>query len=225
MIEIIGSWILFSGKQKRINRTRFRVFSTLVVLSALLFGGLFSQNTKAEPPQTMESVLDSGLGSMNVDEMRKGATQGHAAAQTWLGAMYEYGKGVPQDYSQAAFWYRKAADQGYAPAQIYLGTMYATGKGMPQDFSQSTAWFRKAAEQGDAEAQTKLGISYSMGYGVPQDYSQAYMWVNLSASTGFKDGIIVRNMIMKKMTPSQIEEGQKLTREWIAQHPQVHITQ
>jgi TPR repeat protein len=26
--------------------------------------------------------------------------------------MYEYGRGVPQDYTQAMRWYRQAADQG-----------------------------------------------------------------------------------------------------------------
>ena len=31
-----------------------------------------------------------------------------------LGTMYYNGQGVPQDYAQAAYWYRKAADQGDA---------------------------------------------------------------------------------------------------------------
>jgi len=32
-------------------------------------------------------------------------------AQTILGAIYRYGKDVPQDYQLAANWYRKAAEQ------------------------------------------------------------------------------------------------------------------
>ena len=43
-----------------------------------------------------------------------GADQGDAGAQVNLGVMYDHGKGVPQDYAQAAAWYRKAADQGDA---------------------------------------------------------------------------------------------------------------
>jgi TPR repeat protein len=46
--------------------------------------------------------------------------QGHADAQNNLGTCYYNGQGVPQDYAQAAGWYRKAADQGFALAQRKL---------------------------------------------------------------------------------------------------------
>jgi len=52
------------------------------------------------------------------------AEQGDASAQFSLGAMYEKGKGVPQDYKTAVKWYRLAAEQGYASAQSILGWMY-----------------------------------------------------------------------------------------------------
>ena len=42
--------------------------------------------------------------------------------------MYDKGRGVPQDYSQAVKWYRKAAKQGDASAQYNLVVMYAKGK-------------------------------------------------------------------------------------------------
>jgi TPR repeat protein len=34
--------------------------------------------------------------------------------------MYEKGKGVSRDYSEAAKWYRQAADQGHSDAKIRL---------------------------------------------------------------------------------------------------------
>ena len=43
---------------------------------------------------------------------------------------YWYGRGVPQDYVQAADWYRKAAEQDAAEAQYRLGQMLAIGQGM-----------------------------------------------------------------------------------------------
>ena len=52
------------------------------------------------------------------------AEQGLAATQHKLGVMYETGKGVPVDDTQAATWYRKAADQGHPSAQFSLGLMY-----------------------------------------------------------------------------------------------------
>jgi TPR repeat protein len=56
------------------------------------------------------------------------------SAQFNLGQRYEYGIGIPQDYAQAAAYYRKAADRGYAAAQQYLGFLYESGKGVPQDY-------------------------------------------------------------------------------------------
>ena len=49
------------------------------------------------------------------------AEQGDADAQSLLGAMYNGGLGVPQDYAEAARWFRFAADQGLAIAQYRLG--------------------------------------------------------------------------------------------------------
>jgi tetratricopeptide (TPR) repeat protein len=69
-------------------------------------------------------------------------------AQYNLGNMYYKGKGVQQDYKQAAAWYEKAAEQGDADAQRELGYMYHHGEGVQHDFKQALVWHRKAAEQG-----------------------------------------------------------------------------
>ena len=63
--------------------------------------------------------------------------------------MYNSGQGVPQDYTQAAFWFRKSAEQGNSQAQSNLGVMYYSGQGVPEDYTQASSWFRKATEQGD----------------------------------------------------------------------------
>ncbi len=52
---------------------------------------------------------------------------------------------------------------------------------------------------------------YDNGIGVPQDYLLAHMWFNLSASNGNEDAIEKRNIVEKKMTPSQIEKAQEMT--------------
>ena len=94
-------------------------------------------------------------------------------------ALYERGEalfsadGVPQDYTQAAFWFRKSADQGNAYAQERLGLMYWMGWGVPTDEIEAAAWYRQAADQGIARAQHKLGFFYLNGIGVPKDAAQA----------------------------------------------------
>jgi TPR repeat protein len=49
---------------------------------------------------------------------RLAAEQGNASAQHNLGAMYDKGRGVPQDYAEAAKWFRLAAKQGNAKPRI-----------------------------------------------------------------------------------------------------------
>ena len=73
-----------------------------------------------------------------------------APAQYLLGFMYNQGQGVPQDYAEAAHWYRLAAEQGYARAQFLLGLMYSVGDGVIQDYSTAYMWINIAARNGDS---------------------------------------------------------------------------
>ena len=77
----------------------------------------------------------------DVAALRVIANAGNADAQYLLGLFYVKGLGVPQDYAQAAAWYRKAADQGLADAQSSLGYAYSDGRGVPQDYAQAVAWW------------------------------------------------------------------------------------
>jgi len=60
------------------------------------------------------------------------AEQGDVTAQRLLGGMYRFGWGVPQDYREAAKWYRMGADQGDVVAQFSLAEMYFEGSGYPK---------------------------------------------------------------------------------------------
>jgi tetratricopeptide (TPR) repeat protein len=80
----------------------------------------------------------------------------HPELQLMLGVWYDSGLGVPQDYAEAAVWYRKAAEQGIAAAQHGLAYLYNFGQGVPRDFTEAGRWFRKAADQGDEAARTAL---------------------------------------------------------------------
>ncbi len=133
------------------------------------------------------------------------AEQGDTWSQHDLGEMYRDGEGVPQDYVEAAKWYRRAAEQGNAWAQGNLGWMYFFGYGVPRDNIEANKWIRKAAEkgvphdvlkevwyekaaeQGNARAQFELGRMYYMYYhsvgGVP-DYGKAAKWFQKAAEQG-----------------------------------------
>jgi len=83
--------------------------------------------------------------------------QGDSNAQINLGALYDNGKGVPEDPETAVKCYLLAASQGNRQAQYYLGLMYANGRGVPRDISAAAEWYFKAAQQGFASAQFNLG--------------------------------------------------------------------
>lgn len=55
---------------------------------------------------------------------------------------------------------------------------------------------------------------YILGEGVPQDYVSALRWLNLAAMRGEKGAVEMRDEVAAKITPSQIAEAQRLTREW-----------
>ena len=157
----------------------------------------------------LAGVVGCGPTQSSFEAARELAEQGDADAQAKLGRMYTTGEGVPQDYVEAAKWWRKAAEQGDAHAQYGLGLMYANGHGVPKDDTEALKWYRKAAEQGDAEAQSSLSGMYFFGIGVPQDYVEAYAWTSVAATNGgiaAKEGLPVAKA---KLTPDQLAAAEK----------------
>jgi TPR repeat protein len=113
---------------------------------------------------------------------------------------------------------RSLAEQGNAVAQTALGDRYDEGQGVLQDYVEAVKWYRKAAEQGNADAQDALARMYVQGQGVPKDLVQAHMWFNLAASRFSGEGLNIdaaaRDSLAAEMTPAQIEQAQRLAREW-----------
>ena len=153
-------------------------------------------------------------------QLRTLADKGDFHAQSDLGFMYYTGSGVLKDFVQAVNWYRKAAEQGDSYAQGSLGQMYGNGDGVPKDAVKASSWYRKAAEGGNPSAQNVLSRMYASGDGVLKDFVIAYMWSNLAAAAaprGSAGGEIAkeaRDALEKQMTPAQIAEAQRLSREW-----------
>jgi TPR repeat protein len=149
------------------------------------------------------------------------AELGDRNAQYNIARLYYQGKGVPQDFGEAARWYRRAASRGEPYAQFFLGVMFASGKGMPQDNSAAAFWYRKSADQGAPEAQANLGALYHSGKGVPQDLVEAYKWFDIAASrfppadAKNRDEVVKRReVVAASMTPAEIAEAQNKVREW-----------
>ena len=121
------------------------------------------------------------------EEDFQAAEQGNSQAQFQLAEQYYNAKNIPNNYIEAAKWYRKAAEQGNAEAQKSLGSCYFNGSGVAKDAAEAVKWYRKAAEQEDAEAQKNLGNCYLTGTGVAKDQAEAVKWYRKAAEKGFAD--------------------------------------
>jgi TPR repeat protein len=121
----------------------------------------------------------------------------HADASELLASIYEQGgRGMEQNYSEAAKWYRDAID---APAlkwekssqdwaRLNLGDLYVQGEGVPQDFGEALKLFKPLAGVGDARAQTRMGDLYAEGKGVTQSDIEAVKWYRMAAEQADPSG-------------------------------------
>ena len=160
----------------------------------------------------MEAMIHRNARPENQDigKLRMAAEHGDAKAQLNLGNLYYLGEETPQDYAEAAKWYRLVAEQGDASAQNNLGVMYDEGEGVPQDDREAVKWYRKAAEQGNASAQYNLGVMYDLGEGVPKDWVNAYAWLSLSAAQGKDNAARGKDLLRPRMTAEQVAKARKL---------------
>ena len=114
---------------------------------------------------------------------KQAAEYGNAEAQLEIGKLYLNGKGVTQDYYQAAEWFKKAAEHGLPQAQWFLGECYCNGTGVTIDENQALIWYIKAAEQG-SEWAYYLGNLYKEGNCITKDENQAVIWYKKAAVAG-----------------------------------------
>jgi TPR repeat protein len=106
---------------------------------------LFRMREAEEALQHAAAARQQGEDSEEAQWLRQAAALGEARAQTRIGFLYQVGRGVPQDYTQALYWYRRAAKQGQAEAQYHLGRLYEYGWGVPQSYVRSLYWYWRAA--------------------------------------------------------------------------------
>ncbi len=92
--------------------------------------------------------------------------------------------------------------------QFRLGVMFDQGESVVQNYQEAVKYYRLATAQGHANAQASLGMMYGQGQGIPKDDVRAHMWLDLAASRGNSLAEHGRNLLAKKMSPSQITEAQ-----------------
>ena len=159
-------------------------------------------------------LLATGVSPDSLNQLKSEANRGNVTAQIELGDMYASDSNVPQDFAEAAKWYRKGADQGNALAQCNLGQLYAKGEGVPHDYTEAYRWCQMAADQGLPAAQYMIGLMYHTAKGVPHDLVMARMWYNLAAAQGHEQARRFRDKLAHLMTAGQIAKAEALATKW-----------
>ena len=99
--------------------------------------------------------------------------QKHPEAEFLMGMMYQYGRGVDQDLTKAATWFRRSAEQGNAAAQTNLALLLVSGKVGKPDFKEAVKLLEKASAAGNTTATYNLGLRYAKGEGVEKSATKA----------------------------------------------------
>ncbi|KAA3628859.1 MAG: hypothetical protein DWQ09_06475 [Proteobacteria bacterium] len=146
----------------------------------------------------------------------RAAGNGSTAAQRRLGELYADDGRVARDYVAAARWLRKAAEASDPAAQYRLAKLHLDGQGLPQDYAMAANWLERAARQNWQPAQQELGRIYFSGLGTKPDYVKAHLWWNLAAARGDTLAGNYRDIVARRMSPTQLVEAQRMSREMSA---------
>ena len=138
-------------------------------------------------------------------DYEKAKNAGSAEASRHLGVLYQQGKGVEQNFIEAAKYYLQAVEKGYECAREDFnflfnnndlsgeisnstGDMYYKADGVKQDYVKAFTWYNKAKEKGSAYACYSLGLLYGSGDGVVggRDIVKAAEHYLLAATRGYE---------------------------------------
>lgn len=111
--------------------------------------------------------------TLPIDDLRRRADAGDAAAMEELARRLLQGDGVAKDPAVGAGWMLRAAERGSAQAAFNIGVMYERGFVVDRDSTRAVQWYGKAAEGGLATAQHNLALLLRDGKGAPRDPAKA----------------------------------------------------
>lgn len=132
------------------NSGKLAVIAAVLLLAATL-------PTRADTLSSASAAFSRGDYNRAAQLLLPLADRGNARAQTMVGFMYATGRGLPQSYDAASYWYRLAAEKGDTTAQYLLGLAYDKGQGVPLDEVAAYKWLNLAA----AHAPKRLHDNYA----------------------------------------------------------------
>ncbi len=127
------------------------------------------------------------------------------------------------DYVTAGQELTPLAEQGDDEAQLHLGLLYRDGLGVMPDHREALKWLRRSAEQENVNARIALGSLYADQQGLVQNDVLALLWLNFAVSQGSQEADLLREDLLRRMTPAQIMEAQRLGREYKSEKDYINM--
>ncbi len=196
----------------------------LVVVSIACY---FLFRLKTEAPVSRSSDGTEAVGDRKVvkdcsiisfAEVVSRAKAGEPKWQLALGDAYFEGTWQLKDDAEAIKWIKLASDAGYVPAHVRLGYIYDHVPGTLRDEKLAFSYYYKAAISGHAESQYTIAERFHEAKGVGVNEVAAYAWANLSATNSNRNAAGYRDYVVgTAMSPTQIDEAQKLSRQLLAE--------
>ncbi len=134
------------------------------------------------PPGDVRTAEKPATTDNEFNKLLNLADAGDSDAQYKLAIRYLVGRGIEQDYEEAAKWLQEAAAGGVVSAQYNLGVLYDSGRGVEADAVEALIWFHSAAEKGHGRAQYALAAAYAAGRGIERDSDMALKWLRRAAT-------------------------------------------
>lgn len=116
----------------------WKIFRAGLILAGIVFG--LALNPASADTDAGLAYMKDGDYVKAMAELIPAAEGGDVRAQTNLGSIYYYGKGISVNFDKAFRWYHAAALQGDLDAQIGLAIMYIKSQGVQGDFAIAYMW-------------------------------------------------------------------------------------
>jgi TPR repeat protein len=120
------------------------------VLAAAVVLGAASSIARADLQAGLDAYFDGDFG-LALENLQPAAEADDPIAQFFLGEMYLHGKGVDQDFEQAAHWYERAALNGHPEVQAAIGSLEMLGLGVAQHRTSGYFWLIASVVWVDSE--------------------------------------------------------------------------
>jgi hypothetical protein len=119
----------------------------LLLLAAAVLG---AAPARADLQDGINAYLDGDYAAA-LENLKPEAEADDVIAQYFLGEMYLHGKGVDQDFAEAASWYERAAINGHPDAQAAIGSLELLGLGVARHPTSGYFWLIVSVVWQDSE--------------------------------------------------------------------------